>query len=138
METIKEVLRMIIGEIPITMFIVYLFWAYVGMVCYLLVDIYKRDKDSLTSPVKFDVKYWFRDNQMRLLVSAIIIPIILIFYKQISNYFEYSGELSNFFALLIGFNIDVLIDMLKRKGTIPRLPDEIYKINNNIKTEDNE
>jgi len=112
-----DVAHAIIGVMSIVVFLSYWFWAIIGFIINLLVDIMKREKGSINSPVKLSFKYWIEDNGIRLLISFLLIPIALVFFNTFIG-----TDLNNLTAFFLGFSSDYLIEILKRKAIIPGMP----------------
>jgi hypothetical protein len=106
----KEFIELVLNGITPVQFVVFLLYAYIGLVANMVVDIVKRDKKSVKSPVKFSWKYWWGDNKNRFIVSAILIPIAVVMFTMIT------GKLLNIMnAFMIGWAGDAISEIIKRK-----------------------
>ena len=106
----KEFIALLLNGITPVQFVVFLLYAYIGLVANLGVDIIKRDKKSVKSPVKFSWKYWWTDNKNRFIISVILIPIAVVMFTMIT------GKVMNIMnAFMIGWAGDAISEIIKRK-----------------------
>ena len=106
----KEFIELLLNGITPVQFVVFLLYAYIGLVANLAVDIIKRDKKSVKSPVQFSWKYWWTDNKNRFIISAILIPIAVVMFTMIT------GKVMNIMnAFMIGWAGDAISEIIKRK-----------------------
>ena len=105
--------EIVLGNLTPMIFLAYWLYAFMGFAAHLVVDILKRKKESINSPVKWDWSYYWADNKWRLILSFTALPFAVVFSKFIT------GEVMNIYlAFCAGYGIDNLIDILKQKSII--------------------
>jgi len=109
----KEFFYLLFNGITPIQFCVFMFYATGGLLLNLLFDICGRRPESLTSPKKFSIKYWFNDNWKRILISFILLPIIIILFSEIMG-----NEINIGNAFFAGFSSDAIANLLKRRSLI--------------------
>lgn len=105
----KEFFELFLGTTLLT-FLVFLAFAYLGAIINLCIDLLERDPKSDTSPKKFNIKYWWADNKIRLFIVFVLIPIALLLSKDL-----FGLALSNTTAFFIGFSNDSIIRLIKKR-----------------------
>ena len=103
-------LDLLLGGIEPMMFLVFIIYAYLGLVLSIVVDVIKRKPESPKSPVKFSLKYLWTDNKERIIVSVILIPVLVVIFS-----FFTGKEINLANAFLIGWAGDEISNILKRK-----------------------
>lgn len=107
-------------------------WIMLVVLSYLLalqLDILKRDKDSVNSPVRFQLSFFIKDNSLRLIVSFTLSLTLGIMYRIIFPdlaILNEDVELTKWglgMYVAIGVAPDMVISYFKRKGDIFRLPE---------------
>lgn len=86
-------------------FISLLFWAYMGLILSLLIEV-MRHKNKI-GKVGFSLKFWAKDNIVRMVVSNITIIIGISFTKELIGH-----EIGNWGSFLSGLATDKIIEAL--------------------------
>ena len=94
-------------------FLAFLCYAFGGLVLNVVMDIAKRKPCSPSSPQTFSIKYWFKDNWKRLIVSFAFLPLTVVLFDKITG-----NELNHLNAFYAGFSADALAELLKRRSFI--------------------
>lgn len=115
----QDIMTGILGEINLSSFIVYMIYAYIGIIGNLISDLLRRNKESESSPKKLTPKYWWKDNKFRLALSMFSVPFFLTLYTDI-----FGLNLSKSVAFFIGISSDHLWEILKRKNIIANATEE--------------
>ncbi len=105
--------KIIFSDIDLASFIVFMLFAYIGLIGNLLSDIIRRDKRSASSPVKFSIAYWWADNKYRLLLSLLSTPLFIFIFNEL-----FGIQVSKLIAVFIGISTDHIWEILKRKNMI--------------------
>jgi hypothetical protein len=92
-------------------FVVSFVWAMFGVIVNVLSDIVRRKKSSSGSPKKLSIAYWWSDNQYRVLLSIMLVPIVIVGFQQL-----FGLELSRLYAFMIGYFSDHISEIMKRKN----------------------
>lgn len=103
-------------------------WIMVTVIAYLLALIYdllKRDKESASSPKRFDIGFYVKDNALRLLMSLFFSCLLaLLFWMLFPDFAKVSEDLTTYGSLVyvvIGAAPDLVIAYAKRKSNFLRL-----------------
>jgi len=101
----------ILGTMNVTELFVYLTFFIVGVIIYSTIDIRHSVKSNASTPKKF--KFWFmiKDNFLRWIGGIFLFFVVIRFYDKISGH-----PITEFDALSLGINIDLLISILKKGG----------------------
>ena len=109
----KEFFEIILNGLEPVMFLALLFYAYLGLLTHIIVDIMYRKPLSEPSPVEFDIHYWWKDNKRRILSSIILVIIAVLTSSAFSN-----NPISMEVAFLLGLSGDIASLILKKKNII--------------------
>lgn len=114
--------QLVIGETnsPL-MFFVFVCFGFAGLILSLCFDIYSSGTNIKT----FSFKYWIKSNVWRILLSAMVIIVAILFSEQLVGM-----SMSNWSSFIAGFTADKIIEnLMQRKRRIKQ---------NNTKTEKDE
>lgn len=104
-----EILEKLLGGMSAVDLIVFTVWGFIGMSIQMIADISKRkDKKS-----KVSWKYWLDANGSRLGIQVLVIPIAMVMFT-----FLFEKQLNIMNAFSVGFSIDFVIDLLKKKARL--------------------
>lgn len=111
----KEFISIIMDGMQPVYFWVYYFFAFLGLVTYLIIDLWNRNVASERSPVKFSWSFWIKDNYLRVILTLVIVPIAIIMFQEVMGTgITYLG------AFILGLATDALISTFKKlKDRIP-------------------
>ena len=111
----KEFISIILDGMQPVYFWVYYFFAFLGLVTYLIIDLWNRNVASERSPVQFSWSFWIKDNYLRIILTLLIVPIaIIMFQEMMGTGITYLG------AFILGLATDALISTFKKlKDRIP-------------------
>lgn len=104
----NEFFSQLLGSLSLGAFLASYFWALVGVVVSLLIDISTRKPLSSASPVTFSLSYLIRDNWLRIVTGLLVIAVVIRFYPDIRG-----TEITSFYALLVGGGLDFFVGLLK-------------------------
>jgi len=105
----EEFLNSLFGTYSTGMWFAYFFFAIIGTIAFSWIEVKNRDKNSIKTPFRFKWRFFIFDNIKRYVATAIIIYIQFRFYKEISH-----SDMSEYAAVLIGFNSDGIAGVVKR------------------------
>ena len=105
----KEFISIILDGITPVYFWVYYFFSFLGVVTYLVIDLWNRNEKSERSPEAFDWKFWVKDNWMRVVLTLILSPIVIVLFQEITE-----TGISIWGAFTLGLSMDVIIAQLKK------------------------
>lgn len=105
----KEFLNIILEGMQPVYFWVYYFMSFLGMVTYLIIDLWNRNVVSERSPVIFDWKFWFKDNYLRVILTMFLSPIVIILFQEIIGM-----GITMVGAFTVGLSMDVVISQIKK------------------------
>jgi hypothetical protein len=91
----------------------YYFFMFLGIALYGLLEIKNRDVNSPSTPRKFNLKFWYRDNVKRYIATLMLLYIQFRFFEQITG-----NELGEYTSFLLGFSSDGIIGMQKKANNI--------------------
>jgi len=106
----KPTLFYLIGTDNYKMFVIGLFFLFLGIFVSLLINAVTRDPHSPRSPITFSYRYLFSDNAKRLFLSVLL---SLIMYRFSGNLFNMEDNM--YVAFLIGFGFDKSVQMFNSK-----------------------
>jgi hypothetical protein len=109
----RQFITALLGSIPLPVFVGLLFFALFGAVLSLLLQTTSRDVKSEASPVHFSWSFFFLDNWKRIVTTLMLIYVALRFAPDLMGI-----EISNFWALIIGFGNDKIAQFLKDKTNL--------------------
>jgi hypothetical protein len=109
----KEFITQLLGGITIIQFMVFLALGVAGLTLNIIWDISRRKPCSPSSPQKFFISYWFKDNWKRLIISFVFLPLVVLLFNEITG-----GELNRLNAFYAGFSADALAELIKRRSFI--------------------
>jgi hypothetical protein len=112
----KEFVSILLGNATIPMFCALFFYALLGVIIKLLIHATTRDPEKGETPNKFSIKFLFKDNWKRLLLSIILVYVVIRFLSQflivdVTN----NPEIHLFGAIVVGFSCDSLSEWFKSK-----------------------
>lgn len=114
MDTIyQSVGKIILNDMDLPNFLVFLLFAYCGTAGNLISDLVRRNKTSKNSPKKASFKYWWSDNKFRLLLSILTTPLAILVFHEL-----FGLQVSKLLAIMIGISADHFWEILKRKNII--------------------
>lgn len=110
-------------------------WIIVTVIAYflaLLWDLKKRDKESESSPKRFDIVFYLKDNVWRLIISLFFSTLLaLLFWMVFPEFAKVDEELTAYGILVyivIGAAPDLVVAYAKRKSNFLRVEEvEGYK-----------
>ena len=105
-----DFIEKLLGINDLWSFLIYVFWASIGVLLCLLLNAAKRDLPEHRSPTKFSWKFLIYDNIRRLTIAFILILVSLRFSKEI-----FGLEQNAFTAFIIGFSSDSLARVIQNK-----------------------
>lgn len=109
----KEYITFLLNGLTIVEFLVFMTYAYGGLVLNLIFDVLQRKPLSPESPIFFSFKYFFKDNWKRLIMSVMLIPIVILLFKQLMG-----SEINYLSAFLLGWASDGVSNLIKRRSSI--------------------
>lgn len=109
----KDFLKIVLGNQAGVIFLAFVFFALLGAAVSLLIQANNRDPLSKGSDIQFSWKFFFTDNRKRMITGLLLIYIFLRFLPELTGL-----QLTNFYALAIGFGNDKLAQYLKDKTNI--------------------
>jgi len=109
----KEFISSILGTATPLLFLSLLFFALLGQTLSLLLQTTNRDVNSRETPVSFSWRFFFQDNWKRALLGILMIYISLRFAPEL-----FGVEISEWWALVIGFSNDKIAQILKDKTNL--------------------
>ena len=111
----KEFISIIMDGMQPVYFWVYYFFAFLGLVTYLIIDLWNRNVSSERSPVQFSWSFWIKDNYLRVILTLVIVPIAIIMFQEVMGTgITYLG------VFILGLATDALISTFKKlKDRIP-------------------
>lgn len=126
----EDILKYILGDIPIPQVIACVILAFVGILIRLFYGVIKRQPLDERTPIHFSWRFFLSDNFTRIISSMFLtllgVPIIIIFSEQILQL-----KLNPFLGLIIGFSFDSIIGKL-----VNFTPDSTLQIKNKQMTEE--
>lgn len=105
----KEFFSIILEGIQPVYFWVYYFMAFLGMITYLIIDLWNRNIVSERTPVRFDWKFWIKDNYLRVILTMILSPIVIILFQELIG-----TGITMIGAFTVGLSMDVVISQIKK------------------------
>jgi hypothetical protein len=135
---IKEIFKLIFGDIALTMLIALYFFAIIGVALNLLYNANRRDQESLDTPVKYSSWFLIKDNRRRLYMDVICLFISIRFLPLIITIDITKQELWLFGAFIVGFGFDKLFERLKAiEGSFLKVKRaiQVEKVKDQIKEE---
>jgi len=105
----KEFISIILDGITPVMFWVYYFFAFLGIVAYLIIDLWNRNEESERTPLVFDWKFWVKDNWLRVVLTLVLSPIVIILFQEITE-----AGITIWGAFTLGLSMDVIIAQLQK------------------------
>ena len=105
-----SVLEIILGEMSFNYFLVMLLFAILGAILNMTSDNLRRRKGSKHSPDDWSLKYWWADNQRKIIATVVLIPVAILTCNGM-----FGIEITKSIAFGIGFGSDHLIEIAKRK-----------------------
>lgn len=115
----SEILKYIIGDTNLYFLVAFYFYVAFGALFSMLIHYkYKGYKDTKKNVKKkaFDLKFWLKDNTVRLLTNLMCVFIVIVFKDKIPVLKDY--ELSTWLGLLTGCSLDGLIILIRNKTNI--------------------
>lgn len=109
----KEFLQLVIGTENWPMYFAEWFFAGVGVAISLLMEVRKRDVNSVRSPEHFSFSFLFSDNARRIYLSLLLIFVALRFSNDLIGV-----QISLWISLLIGLGFDKLAEVAKKKNIL--------------------
>ena len=106
----NEIFKIIFGDYTFIQLFGYMWFFIIGYVIYALTEVIGRDKSGIDTPVKWNFKFWFKDNWRRYLGTFLSTYIYFRFYIQFVGH-----PLANFDAFTIGLVGDGIGALLKSK-----------------------
>lgn len=116
----KEFISIILEGMQPVYFWVYYFMAFLGLIAYLIIDLWNRNVVSERSPLNFDWKFWIKDNWLRALLTLLLSPIVIILFEQITG----SG-ISMMGAFTVGFTMDGIIAQIQKYKNKQKIKDSL-------------
>lgn len=107
----KEFLQLVIGTTDVPMYAAEWFFAAVGVAISLLLEVRKRDVNSVRTPEHFSFSFLWSDNFRRIMVSVLLIFVALRFSNDLLGV-----QISLFASLMIGLGFDKLAELAKKKN----------------------
>lgn len=104
----------ILGDLSFDQFVEYFFWAFVGTLVPIFIDLGTRDKKSERTPTKFSWQFWVRDNWKRWIRNIFVICLAIRFYSDIVAIANYNDSIDAWRALGIGIFLDGIIILIKK------------------------
>lgn len=113
---LKLICEYICGGLTIEFVLAFYFYAFLGMFLTLLLHLSSAVSKHMKNakPFRFKVKFWIKDNWVRILTNIITIFIIIRFYD--SLHLQY--KLDMFLGFMVGLTIDAIIIFVRKKTTI--------------------
>lgn len=105
----KEFFNIILEGIQPVYFWVYYFMSFLGMITYLIIDLWNRNIESERSPVRFDWKFWIKDNYLRVILTMFLSPIVIILFQELIGI-----GITMIGAFTVGLSMDVVISQIKK------------------------
>lgn len=105
-----EILRVIFGSYTFIQLFGFVWFFCIGFLIYGLNETDGRDKKSRNTPVKWNWKFWFKDNWKRYLLTILTTYIMFMFYKELVGH-----DFTNYEAMLLGIVGDGVGAMGKRR-----------------------
>jgi H+/Cl- antiporter ClcA len=105
----KEFINIILEGMQPVYFWVYYFMSFLGMVTYLVIDLWNRNVVSERTPVRFDWKFWIKDNYLRVILTLFLSPIVIILFQEIIG-----TGITMIGAFTVGLSMDVVISQIKK------------------------
>jgi hypothetical protein len=105
----KEFISIILDGIEPIMFWVYYFFAFLGVVTYLVIDLWNRNEESERTPLAFDWNFWIKDNWLRVVLTLVLAPIVIILFQEITE-----AGITIWGAFTVGLSTDVIIAQLQK------------------------
>lgn len=109
----KEFTSTLLGGQSSSVFFALVFFALLGALLSLLLQTTNRDIWSSNTPKIFSWQFFLSDNWKRIVTGAILIYISLRFAPEL-----FGWEITNFYALVIGFGNDKLAQIVKDKTNL--------------------
>ena len=102
---------MFLGGMSIIAFTSYMLWAYIGVAVNVLLEYQARSAPDGKEwkQDKFSFSYWWKDNRMKILLSCILVPVAIVFSKEVIGM-----SISNWTAVLIGGGSDRLLVVVRK------------------------
>ena len=100
----KEFISIILDGIQPVYFWVYYFMAFLGMVTYLIIDLWNRNIVSERSPINFDWRFWIKDNYLRVILTLFLSPIVILLFQEITGV-----GITMMGAFVLGLSMDLVI-----------------------------
>jgi C4-dicarboxylate transporter len=117
----KIVIGYLFNSIPFEFYVSFYIFAIIGMTFSMLVHFQqlKKKNKRIQKKIKFDFKYWLKNNVVRMLTNLIAIFIFIRFKDNLNV----GIELSMFLAFVIGLSIDRAVLIIKnlKLGTTTEL-----------------
>lgn len=112
----KVVYEHLLGELETEFIVSFYVVAFIGMFLSLLIHYSsKKEKERKAgNKTPFDVGFWIKDNGRRMLATVIIIFIAMRLPGQVG----WSGAVDMGFAFIVGFGMDGLIILFRKKSKI--------------------
>jgi len=112
----QEIWGYILGEITLEFLIAFYFFALFGVILSMLLHYGKKSKNDKKRGNKkpFSLKYWFKDNIVRLLTSIFCIFMVVRFYDSL----PITYELNMFLGVIVGGSLDQVIVLIRNKTNI--------------------
>ena len=105
----KEFINIILDGIQPVYFWVYYFMAFLGMVTYLIIDLWNRNIVSERSPINFDWRFWIKDNYLRVILTLFLSPIVILLFQEITGV-----GITIMGAFVLGLSMDLVISQIKK------------------------
>lgn len=109
----KEFISLLFNGLSMIQLIVFMIYGFGGLLLNVIFDICKRDPMSPNSPIKMNIRYWWKDNWRRLIVSIVLLPLAIILFNQIMG-----SEINQMNAFFAGFSADAIAEIIKRRSFI--------------------
>ena len=119
----EDFIYSITGGITLWRFVSYIFFAGVGALLNVLMDVDQRDVQSEATPKRFSYKFFLADNYKRIFATIILIYVVIRFSTELNG-----QPISEFMALMLGLNIDRLTGWAKKKFEVLKVErDKFYE-----------
>ena len=105
----KEFINIILDGIQPVYFWVYYFMAFLGMITYLIIDLWNRNIVSERSPINFDWRFWIKDNYLRVILTLFLSPIVILLFQEITGV-----GITIMGAFVLGLSMDLVISQIKK------------------------